>query len=156
MSDRFFVLLVHSRTVPFDSLKSALTKLNIATSSVGSLEGARRLIRQTEPDLIFTDTALPDGSWPDVIKLANHLGTPTSVIVVSPLTDIKLYWAVRERGAHDFIMPPFELDWLALIVQRAVERARYLRHAQARAAEAWRVGWAERHRRVFPERDRTS
>jgi len=139
MSDRFSALLVHSRRVPFDSLNSALKELDIATSSVSSLEEASQLIPQTEPHLIFTDTTLADGSWPDVINLTDRLGIPTSVIVVSPQTDIKLYWAVIERGGHDFLTPPFEHAWLELIVQRAADDARCRRLAPAPTVLARRL-----------------
>jgi DNA-binding NtrC family response regulator len=136
MAHRIFALLIHDRPVPFESLKSALKLLNIEASSVRSIESAKRLIPQTEPHMIFTDTTLPDGSWAEVIKLADESDVATRVIVVSPQRDIKLYWAAFEKGAYDFILPPFELEWLDLIVQRAGDDVRRRRQAQSRAAVA--------------------
>jgi DNA-binding NtrC family response regulator len=136
MNHRFFALLVHDRPVPFESLKSALKNLNVEVSSVHSVEAAERLIPQTEPDLIFTDTALPDGSWPDVIGLADKCHTPMNVIVVSPYKDIKLYLSALDRGAYDFLLPPFEHNTLDFVVACAGEDTRHRRHARARAAVA--------------------
>ena len=70
------------------------------------------------------------------MRIADQLDVPTRVIVVSPQKDIKLYWAAFEKGAYDFILPPFELEWLDFIVQRAGDDVRRRRQAQARAAVA--------------------
>jgi len=43
MARRFFALLIHDRSVPFESLKTALKDLNVGISSVNSLEAAKRL-----------------------------------------------------------------------------------------------------------------
>jgi DNA-binding NtrC family response regulator len=134
--NRFFALVIHDRPFPFETLKSALKVLNIEVSSVSDIERAKRLIPQTEPYIVFTDTTLPDGSWMDVLEMADQTGVPTRVIVVSPQKDIKLYWSAFEKGAYDFILPPFELEWLDLIVQRAGDDVRRRRQAQAHAAAA--------------------
>ncbi|PYV13744.1 MAG: hypothetical protein DMG21_20390 [Acidobacteria bacterium] len=134
MARRFFALLIHDRSVPFESLKTALKDLNVGISSVNSLEAAKRLIPQTEPDLIFTDTKLPDGSWPDVINMAEKCRTSSNVIVVSPYKDIKLYLSALDRGAYDFLLPPFEHNTLDFVVACAGEDARHRRTAKARTA----------------------
>jgi DNA-binding NtrC family response regulator len=136
MAQRFFALVIHDRPAPFESLKTALKGLNVEISSVNSLEAAKRLIPQNEPDLIFTDTNLPDGSWPDVIKLADKCLTPTNVIVVSPYKDVKLYLSALDRGAYDFLLPPFEQKTLDFVVACAGGDARDRRHARAQIAVA--------------------
>ncbi len=129
MAPRFSALLIYDRPVPFERLKTALKDLNVGISIVNSLEAAKRLIPQTEPDLIFTDTDLPDGSWPDVIKLVKRSKTPSNVIVVSPCEDVPLYLSALERGAYDFVLPPFEHEALDFVVACAGENARGRRRA---------------------------
>ena len=136
MSDQFYALLVHDRPAPLESLKSALKQLSIQTYSVQSCEEAKRLLPQTQPHVVFTDTALPDGSWTDVVDMAENANSPVNVIVVGANKDIKLYISALERGAFDFVLPPFELQALDFVVQSAGDNAKQRRHAQARSAVA--------------------
>jgi len=136
MNDRYFALLVHDRPAPLESLKSALKDLSIETYSVNSCEEAKRLIPQTEPQIVFTDTSLPDGTWTDVVDMAENAASPVNVIVVGSNKDVKFYISALERGAYDFVLPPFEREALDYVVNSAADNARLRRHAMARAAVA--------------------
>jgi len=133
MNNRFFALLVHDRPDPLESLNTALKELSVETYSVRTCAEARRLILQTQPDLIFTDTCLPDGSWADVVDLPEKFGSPLNVIVVSATEDVQLYMSVLERGAFDFVLPPFERKGLEFIVRSGGEDARHRRKVRALA-----------------------
>ncbi|HLY60580.1 MAG TPA: response regulator [Terriglobia bacterium] len=136
MSDRIFAILIHDQPGPFDSLREVLRDLSVETYSVESLEDARHLIPRTEPQLVFTATTLADGSWVDVVSLAEQSEIPLNVIVVSAIKDVKLYVTALERGAYDFVMPPFEHVGMDIIVRSAWENVRHRRHALARMAVA--------------------
>ena len=136
MNDRYFALLVHERPAPLDSLKSALRELSIETYSVNSCEEAKRLLSQTEPQIVFTDTTLPDGTWADVVDMAEGATAPVNVIGVGANKDVKFYISALERGAYDFVLPPFERQALDYVVHSAGDDARLRRHALARAAVA--------------------
>jgi FixJ family two-component response regulator len=83
--------------------------------------------------LIFTDSQLPDGTWADVVRLAGNARTPTSVIVVSRLVDVRFYLDALENGAFDFIAPPFEPMELAHIVQCGVANTLSMRGDRMRS-----------------------
>jgi len=134
MNNRFFVLLVHDHSDALESLKLALKDLSVETYSVQTVAETKRLLPQTQPHLVFTDTSLPDGSWADVIKLAEKASTPVNVIVVSANKDAKLYISALERGAFDFVLPPFEHDALDYVVHSAGEDVSHRRRALLRAA----------------------
>jgi DNA-binding NtrC family response regulator len=136
MNDRLFVLLVHDQPEPLESLKHALKTLPVETCTVRTCEEVRRLLAQTEPHIVFTDTFLPDGSWVDVVNLAENAPVSPNVIVVGGTTNMKLYVSAIERGAFDFVLPPFELQGLAHIVRSAGHDVRYRRQVQARVATA--------------------
>jgi DNA-binding NtrC family response regulator len=134
MNDRCFAILVHDRPAPLDSLKSALKDLSIDTFSVRSCEEAKRLIAETQPQVVFTDTSLPDGSWMDMVNAAEVAPSPVNVIVVGANKDVKFYLNALERGAFDFVLPPFEKQALDFVVQSAAQDSRHRRFARARAA----------------------
>jgi len=115
-------LLVHHREDPWQALKLALDPQFVETVSVPTCgEALRYLWSENGPQVVFTDTQLPDGNWSDVITLARRSLKPTNVIVVSAQVDVPLYLEVIERGAFDFVAPPFEPKDLAYIVRCAAE-----------------------------------
>ncbi len=121
MREKISALLVHDQDDPFRALKLALESQGIQTCRVRSCKDALRLLEQVKPpELVFTDTKLPDGTWAEVLSLAVKASDPICVIVVSRLVDINLYIEVIERGAFDFIVPPFGASDLSHIVRCAV------------------------------------
>jgi DNA-binding NtrC family response regulator len=135
MSHRVFALVIENELRPMDSLKEALRDVSVDTSTVSSCEEAMRLLAQTEPHMIFTTTSVADGSWLDVILLAEKAGIPSNVIVVAQTSDVKLYLSTIEGGAFDFMVPPFELARLSRIVRAAWSDVQRRRNAQALLAE---------------------
>ena len=131
-----FVLLVHDQPHPLESLKPVLRDLSVETFSVRTCEEAGQLITQTELQLVFTDTSLPDGSWADVVRMAEMASSPVDVIVVGAKEDMRLYLSALEGGAFDFVLPPFEHDALEFVVESARRDVRLRKSAAASIGHA--------------------
>ena len=69
--------------------------------------------------MIFTETSLSDGSWSDVVRLAEKAAAPVNVIVVALTPNVKQYLDIMDGGAFDFVVPPFEPEELAFVVRSA-------------------------------------
>ena len=134
MMEHLFALLVHDQPEPFESLKQALKDLSIETYSVETCKEAADLIAQCKPHIIFTESALRDGSWVSILNLAEVSDVPLNVIVVGAIPDTRFYMSVMERGAFDFVAPPFEHEPLEFVVRSAELDARRRREATALAA----------------------
>ena len=137
MNDHLLALLVYDQPHPLESLKVVLEDLNdlsVETCSVRTCEEARRLVPQAQPHLIFTDISLPDGSWRDVVKVAEKASSPVDVIVVGAHQDIRIYVSVLEGGGFDFVLPPFERQALRFVVESAQHDVRRRRQAHATVA----------------------
>jgi DNA-binding NtrC family response regulator len=132
MSDHLFALLIHSQSDPFESLKRTLGELSIETYSVSSCREAEDWISQCTPQLVFTQSSLPDGTWVSIFSMAERAKLPVSVIVVGSAPDTRLYLSVMERGAFDFVVPPFEREPMKFVVQSAAMNAHRRREASAR------------------------
>ncbi len=64
MSSRVSAVVVHHSQEPFGALKLALEKQGIRTFQARSCGDLGRLFKQPGlPQLVFTDTTLPDGTW---------------------------------------------------------------------------------------------
>jgi DNA-binding NtrC family response regulator len=120
MNDQVFAMLVYEKDHPLSGLKLVLENQGIRTLRVRNCEQTKRQLQTGErPQLVFTDTELPDGKWADVLALARQLTPATQVIVVSRLVDTPLYLEVLESQAFDFIVPPFMDSDLAHVVRCA-------------------------------------
>ncbi len=117
-------LLVHQEEGPLTELKFVLEGQGIETSRVRTCAEAEAALTRPEPPLlIFTDAVLADGTWADVLKLAEKEPLAQSVIVVSRHVDIPLYLDALESGASDFIVPPFRVAEVAYVVEGALRRS---------------------------------
>ena len=135
MKEYAFGLLVSGRALP-ESLRAALREMDIATWTCESCQEVSTLLDQTHPQLVFTDTQLSDGSWRDVVNMAQQATSPVNVIVVGRTADMQFYLSVIESGAFDYFVPPFELVPLQYVVRLAVEDVRGRRTTLARMAVA--------------------
>ncbi len=119
MDDDILTLLVYDRPDPMESLKQTLKDLRVKTRCVRTCDEAGRLLSQIQTLIVFTDTLLPDGTWNDVIQLAEMSGAAPSVVVVSSDFDLDLYHSALHSGAYDFLFPPFVRPALEFVVQSA-------------------------------------
>jgi len=110
-------LLVYADAEPLQSLRLALEGLSVETDRAPTCEQARNILKRTRkpPDVVFTDTALPDGTWRELLATAGDSHVPSKIVVVSRTEDPWLYLEAMGRGAFDFVLPPFaagDLEYL--------------------------------------------
>lgn len=131
-----FALVTHERSEPCQSLKPILRRFGVDTFSVRSCAGAFRLLEQTHPHLIFTDTQLPDGTWIDLVNKVEDSAIPTCVIIVGSPEDQKIFEASLHGGAFGFISPPFDDEAVSRLIHQAMTQVRALRERHSRTAAA--------------------
>jgi DNA-binding NtrC family response regulator len=138
MTDHLFALLVHEKSETFEQLRRVLWELSVETFSVRTCKDAQDLITQCKPCVIFTENALSDGSWLSLLNTAEAAEVPVSLIVVGKGTvpDTHAYVSVLDRGAFDYITPPFDHGPLSFLVRSADLDTRRRREATARAEVA--------------------
>ena len=126
-------LLVYDQSNSLDALKLALELQFIRTLQAQNCREAwHALSGANPPHLVFTGTTLADGTWAEVLVLAARAPAFVNVIVVGGLPDTKFYVQVIERGAFDFIAPPFAGPELAHVVRCAAANVLSRRNARAR------------------------
>ncbi len=126
-------LLVHQNSETLRALQYALESQGVRVSQAGSRAEAKRMLGGSNPaPLVFTDPQLPDGTWADILSVAEKALLPVNVIVVSRLVDTRFYVQVIEAGAYDFITPPFNATDLAYVLRSAVDNVIARRTAQPR------------------------
>ncbi len=99
-----------------------LKEVGIQVRIVRTCAEARHLLdEQNSPVVLFSDTSLPDGTWADVLTLATEGKRQIPVIVVSRVVDINLYISALEKGASDFIVPPFYGQDISHVLKCAIK-----------------------------------
>jgi len=107
-------------------------------------EAARYLEKPNPPHLVFTDTAMPDGSWLDVLKLAAKAPRPVNVIVASRAPDVRLYMEAMDAGAFDYVTASSLVPEVAHVLRNAAESVLSRREAQERLCAAPGLGSGKR------------
>jgi DNA-binding NtrC family response regulator len=132
MVEKITALLVSDGQEPFEKLGLALENQGVKSYRARSTAEVQAWLNGPEsPQMIFTDTAFHGGTWADILTLAARHRVP--VIVVSRFVDLDLYIHSLERGAFDFIVPPFVSADLAHVVRCAVWNRSNERTLQASA-----------------------
>ena len=133
---KLFTLLVSNEDNSLESLEALLMSRGVGIWNSRTCAEAARLMDQTHPELIFTTVLLDDGTWRNIVTLAENAPVPTNVIVVGKTDDYRLYIAAMDYGAFDFIVPPFECEPVGHVVRVAAESVRRRRESQAVRAVA--------------------
>jgi DNA-binding NtrC family response regulator len=122
MTERITALLVHHNSETLAMLKGALERQGMHVMHAESRAQAKRLLGGLNPvPLVFTDTQLPDGTWADILAVAEKAAQPVNVIVVARVVDTRFYVQAIETGAFDFLAPPFMATDLAYVVRSAFD-----------------------------------
>jgi DNA-binding NtrC family response regulator len=134
MTERINALLVHDNSETLATLKGALERQGMRTMHADSRAQARRMLGGLNPPpLVFTDTHMPDGTWADVLAIAEKASLPVNVIVVARVVDTRFYVEAIETGAFDFLAPPFNATDLAYVVRTALDNVTARRTSRTRA-----------------------
>ena len=130
MRKEIVALLVHNQSEHMQALAMRLQHQGVRVHQVRTRQAAaHELKRANPPHLVFSDTALPDCNWTDIVQLAGRASQPVNVIVVTRVMDTKLYLETLEGGAFDFIVPPFASLDLAHVVRCAADDVQARREA---------------------------
>lgn len=68
----------------------------------------RRSLKPRWSGVVLTETSLPDGTWKDVLSLANSVCPDAQIVVTSRLADDYLWAEVLNRGAFDLLAQPLD------------------------------------------------
>jgi DNA-binding NtrC family response regulator len=81
---------------------------------------ALQLVEKEPPDLILLDLLLPDISGMEVLKRVKELKRTLPVIMITATKTVRNAVEAMKWGADDYIVKPFDLDELRIVVQKAM------------------------------------
>ncbi|HYW41823.1 MAG TPA: response regulator [Bryobacteraceae bacterium] len=103
-------------------LSQMLRALPLVLDHVGTVAQARTRLRQSEYDVILTESVLPDGTWLDVLHLTRETPREAEVIVTDAQADARFWAEVLNMGAYDMLAQPFYEPEVRRILYNACSR----------------------------------
>ncbi|MFQ5830476.1 MAG: sigma-54-dependent transcriptional regulator [Candidatus Methylomirabilia bacterium] len=104
-------------------------------------DGASALetIRLREVDVVLLDVRLPDARGTGILGQIKALDESVEVILVTAVKELRTAVEAIKLGAYDYIPKPFDVDEIASLVRRAVERRDLQREVLALRSELARA-----------------
>ncbi len=121
---KFKILVIDDEPVLRNSLEVALKVSGYEVIAAQTGEEGLDLFRKERPDLILLDHWLPGINGDEVLRLIRENDTETPVIIMTAQGSIELAVNSMKMGAFDFLVKPFDLERLEILVQRGLERIR--------------------------------
>ena len=140
---RFKILVIDDEPILRNSLEIALKASDYEVITAQSGEEGLDLFQKENPDLILLDHWLPVMNGDEVLRRIREKDAEVPVIIMTAQGSIELAVNSMKMGAFDFLVKPFDLERLEILVQRALDRVRLKKEVEwlrAQYREKFRVG----------------
>jgi two-component system nitrogen regulation response regulator GlnG len=122
-------------------LSQAFSRLGYDVRATGNAATLLKWVTEGEGDLVITDVVMPDENVFDVLPRIRKQRPKLPVIVMSAQNTLLTAIAAAEGGVFEYIPKPFDLEDMAQLARRALERPtdKEAAKAQARAVRDERL-----------------
>lgn len=119
-SERPRVLIVDDETGVRNLLYDVLS-LTYECDRAANGSEAIQLVAQKEYDVVLCDIMMPDVSGIEVLKFVREHANTTVVIMVTAVQDTRRAIEAIRLGAFDYMLKPFDIEEVELVVIRGIE-----------------------------------
>lgn len=116
------VLIVDDEQIIRKTLEEQLRSNRYTVASVSSLAAAEEMLAKDNFDLLFLDVRLPDGDGTQLLKHFNErpdVAEKPLTVVITGFGSIESAVACMKLGAFDYIIKPFSLQEIDVVLQKA-------------------------------------
>jgi len=123
------ILVVDDEEVMRNLLRDVLTDTGYKVETATRGEEAVEKIKQAQFSIIITDLKMPGMSGVEVLRKVKAVNSNTCVIMITAYPSIESVTEAMHEGAYDYIVKPFNIGEINLVLRRATERQRLLHEA---------------------------
>jgi len=121
---KFSVMIVDDDAMTLKSLERVLSGNGLSVETAGDAETALSVLVSRPFDLALFDINLPGMDGIGLLRELRDRGVESDVVMMTAFATLDSAVSALRLGATDYILKPFELDQLMLVVDRLVERKR--------------------------------
>lgn len=116
------ILIVDDEQGIRDLLISEFSKLGYEVFSAINGEEAVSKLQAEKVDVVITDMKMPKVDGLELLKFIKEKTPETEVIIITGYATVENALDAMRSGAYDFIQKPFNIDELAALVEKALEK----------------------------------
>ncbi len=124
------IMVVDDELSMREFLSIMLRKHGYQVDVAGSGEEALDKIERELYDLVITDLSMPRIDGMTVLQRVKDVSPTTAVILVTAYATTESAIEAMKRGAYDYIIKPFKVDELKIIIENALEQRRLVTENQ--------------------------
>ncbi len=124
MTEAKRILIVDDERSMCEMLAILLKKEGLEVSTAGSRAEAADLLRGGPVELVLTDVQLPDGDGLEILRHVKAASPETAVVVMTAYGTTEMAVAARKLGAEAYILKPFDVDEMRIVVRDALANRR--------------------------------
>jgi two-component system response regulator AtoC len=106
-------------------LQMLLERMGCESLAAESLEEAIAHLERQHVDLVLTDLRMPGGSGLELLARVREADAELPVIVLTAYGTVETAVEAMKRGAVDYVLKPFDLEALEVVIRRALDLRRY-------------------------------
>lgn len=115
------ILIIEDNEDMIFSLSKVLKKEGYLIFKATTGEEGIKILKKELIDLVLLDIKLPKMGGIEVLTKIKDIDPDIVVLMMTALTDAKPAIEAMKKGAYDYLMKPFELEELKLVVKKALE-----------------------------------
>ncbi len=128
MSDaKSTILVVDDDPYVLESISTLLRAFGFTVSTCDNANSAMQQIQKNSVDVVLTDIKMPGITGVELLGMIHRYDPQTPVVLMTAYAELDVAVDAIKKGAFDFIMKPYNAEYLVHTIEKAVKYANLIR-----------------------------